>query len=141
MCTFARMVQRAKDLWQLRNVTINLDGSPQTYNRVKDYVYRGVNAFERVLQNIGLLTAAAIQVLIRLNVDKHNIGEMAELVEQLHQRFGSNEHLCVYSHDLFGEHAPEDNAKLFAQLMQLKQQIVACGYGGQRNLKLQRDIL
>ena len=124
----ADMVQRAKNLWQLQKVQITLDGTAQTYNRVKAYVYHGVNAFERVLENIGLLTAAGIDVHIRLNVDKHNIGEMAELVELLHQRFGANEHLSVYSHELFGERTPEDNALLFAQQMQLAHQIARCGY-------------
>jgi len=136
----ADMVERAKDLWQLQHVEITLDGMAQTYNRVKDYVYRGVNAFERVLTNMGLLTAAGIHVDVRLNVDKHNMGEMAELVELLHQRFGTNEHLLVFSHELYGERAPEDNAELFAQRMQLKQQIAACGYKGQRLLGLQRVI-
>ena len=134
----AELVQRAKDLWQLQWVQITLDGTAQMYNRVKDYVYRDVNAFERVLQNIGLLTAASIRVTIRLNVDKHNIAEMAELVEQLHQRFGSNKHLSVYSVPLYGERAPEDNATLFALRMQIEEQIAACGY----NIKprLQKDI-
>ena len=134
----ADRVHRAKDLWQLQSATITLDGTVHTYNRVKDYVYRGVNAFERVLTNIGLLTAAGIHVYIRLNVDKHNIGEMAALVELLHQRFGTNEHLTVFSQALLGERTPEDNATLFAQRMQLEQQIAACGYQGKR--KLQKDI-
>lgn len=133
----ADRIQRAKDLWLLQKVQITLDGTAQTYNSVKDYVYRGVNAFERVLQNIGQLTAAGIRVSIRLNVDKHNIGEMAELVELLHQRFGTNEYLSVYSHELFGERAPEDNAELFAQRMLLEQQIAKCGYGGRK--RLQKD--
>ena len=134
----ADLVQRAKELWQLQWVQITLDGMAQTYNRVKAYVYRGVNAFERVLENIGLLTATGIRVDIRLNVDKHNIGEMAELVELLHRRFGTNEHLSVYSHELYSERSPEDNAELFAQRMQLEQQIAACGYNKKR--RLQKDI-
>ena len=131
-------VQRARDLWQLQKVQITLDGTAQTYNRVKAYVYQGVNAFERVLQNIGMLTAAGIRVNIRLNVDKHNIGEMAELAELLHQHFGSNEHLSVYSHELFGERTPEDNATLFAQRMQLEQQIAK--HGILRIKELPKDI-
>jgi radical SAM protein with 4Fe4S-binding SPASM domain len=130
----ADMVQRAKDLWQLQYVQITLDGTEQTYNRVKAYVHQGVNAFERVLQNIGMLTAAGIHVSIRLNVDKHNIGEMATLVELLHQRFGTNEHLTVYSHVVYGERSPEDNAELFAQRMQLEQQIAQCGYKRKQGL-------
>ena len=113
----ADMVQRAKDLW---------------------HVYQGVNAFERVLENIGQLIAVGIRVLIRLNVDKHNIGEMAELAELLHQHFGSNEHLSVYSHELFGERTPEDNATLFAQRMQLEQQIAK--HGILRIKELPKDI-
>ena len=134
----ANKIQRAKDLWQLQKVQITLDGTAHIYNQVKDYVYRGVNAFERVLENIGLLTAAGIRVVIRLNVDKHNIDEMAELVELLHQRFGVNENLSVYSHELYGERSPEDNATLFAQRMLLEQQIAKCGYGGRK--RLQKDF-
>ena len=134
----ADMVQRAKNLWQLQKVQITLDGTAQTYNRVKAYVYQGVNAFERVLENIGQLIAVGIRVLIRLNVDKHNIGEMAELAELLHQHFGSNEHLSVYSHELFGERTQEDNATLFAQRMQLEQQIAK--HGILRIKELPKDI-
>jgi len=132
----AEMAQRAKDLWQLKRVQITLDGMEQTYNRVKDYVYRGVNAFERVMKNIGLLTTAGIHVSIRLNVDKHNIGEMAELVELLHQRFGADEHLTVTSSALFEE---EDNAELFARRMQLEQQIAVCGFA-RKLYDLPKDI-
>ena len=135
----ADKVQRAKDLWHLREVQITLDGTEHTYNRVKDYVYRGVNAFERVLTNIGLLTAAGIDVNIRLNVDNYNINEMAALVELLHQRFGTNEHLSIYSYHLFGERTPEEEAELFAQRMQLEQQIAACGYKNHKR-GLQKDI-
>ena len=135
----AEMVQRARDLWQLQHVMITIDGTEQTYNRVKAFVYRGVNAFERVLTNIDLLTAAGIRVPIRLNIDMYNIGEMAELVELLHRRFGTNAHLSVISFELYGcERSPEDSATLFAQRMQLEQQIAQCGYRSKR--KLLNDI-
>ena len=134
----ADMVRRAKDLWQLHHVVITLDGTEQTYNRVKAYVHRGVNAFERVLHNIDLLTAAGILVNIRLNIDMYNIGEMADLVELLHQRFGTNEHLSVHCIQLYGEHSPEDNAELFARRMQLEQQLMQYGFRGQWGVR--RDI-
>ena len=134
----ADMVHRAKELWQLKKVQITLDGTEQTYNQVKAYVYQNVNAFERVLRNIELLTAEEIKVSIRLNVDHHNIDEMAQLVTLLHQRFGANKHLSIYSHELFGERSPEDSALLYEQRMQLEQQIVKWGYGRKR--RLQKDI-
>jgi hypothetical protein len=119
----AETVQRAKELWQLKNVQITLDGREKTYNLVKRYIYDNVNAFERVLKNIELLTAAGIHVAIRLNVDKHNIEEMLLLLPLLHERFGDNKYLSVYSHELFGERSPEDNAALYEQRMQLEQLI------------------
>ena len=134
----ADIVRRAKDLWQLKHVQITLDGTEQTYNQVKAYVYKNVNAFERVLKNIGLLTAEGIRVSIRLNVDHHNIDEMAQLVTLLHERFGANNYLSVYSHELFGERSPEDSAMLYERRMQLGQQIVECGYGQKR--RLPKDI-
>lgn len=134
----AEMVQRAKDLWNLKNVQITLDGREKTYNLVKRYIYDNVNAFERVLKNIELLTAAGIHVAIRLNVDKHNIEEMLLLLPILHVRFGDNKQLSVYSHELFGERTPEDNAALYEQRMQLEQLIAEYGY--KRKRQLQKDI-
>lgn len=132
------MVHRAKTLWQLQNVQISLDGTEQTYNRVKDYIYQRVNAFERVLENIGQLTTADIQVRIRLNFDQYNIDDMAELVKLLHHHFGTNEHLSIYPHELFGERSPADDARISAERMMLKLQIAACGYN--RKQELQKDI-
>jgi len=109
----ADMVQRAKELWKLQWVQITLDGTAQTYNR-------------------------DIDVRIRLNVDKHNIGEMAELIELLHQRFGAEEHLSVSSSGLYGERAPEEKAELFAQLLQLEQQIARSRFNHIR--KLSKDV-
>ena len=134
----ADMVRRAKNLWQLKRVQITLDGTEQTYNHVKAFIYKNVNAFERIIRNIGLLTAEGINVVIRLNVDHHNIGEMAQLVTQLHQRFGVNKYFYIYSRELYGERSPEDSAMLYEQRMQLEQQIVECGYG--RKWILQKDI-
>lgn len=130
----ADLVKHAKELWQLKQVQITLDGTEQTYNRVKHYIYKNVNAYERVLRNIELLTAEGIKVVIRLNVDKHNIDEMAQLVSLLHQRFGTNKYLSIYSHELFGERTVADTVTLFHQRMQLEQQIADHGYGRKRTL-------
>ena len=134
----AEMVQRAKDLWNLKNVQITLDGTEQTYNRIKRYIYGEVNAFERVLGNIQLLTDEGIRVLIRLNVDKHNIAEMSELVSLLHKRFGVNKRLIIYSRELYCKRTPEDAAALYDQRMELEQLIDVLGYRGRQ--ELQKEI-
>ena len=97
-----------------------------------------MNAFERVLRNIQLLTDAGIRVQIRLNVDKHNIEEMSELVSLLHQRFGVNKRLIIYSRDLYCKRTLEDAEVLFDQRMMLEQQIEELGYRGKQ--ELQKEI-
>ena len=130
----AGMVRRAKDLWGLQEIQITLDGTERTYNRIKRYIHGDANAFERVLGNIGMLADAGIHVRVRLNVDKHNIEEMDELVSLLHRRFGANGFLTVYSHELFGERSAEDSAALYRQRMALEQHIADCGYQTRRKL-------
>ena len=134
----ADMVHRAKNLWQLKRVQITLDGTEQTYNQVKAYVYKNVNAFERVLRNIELLMAEEIEVSIRLNVDQHNIDDMAQLIVLLHERFGANKYLSVYSRELYGKRSPEGSALLYKQRILLELQIVVCGYSRKR--RLQKNI-
>lgn len=131
-------IQRAKSQWNLQQVQITLDGTEQTYNQVKHYIYNGINAFERVLHNIELLTASSIRVVIRLNVDKHNIQEMSQLISLLHQRFGVNNYLSVYSHELFGKRDPKERAELYDLRMEIEQQIEDCGYRYKH--KLQKNI-
>ena len=102
----ADTVKEAHDQWNLKQVQITIDGTEQTYNRVKAYIYRGVNAYERVMENIGHLLAADIHVSIRMNIDMHNADDLERLAEELNERFKGNKHLHAYLHLLF-----EDNAK------------------------------
>ena len=102
----AETVKEARDEWNLKNVQITIDGTEQTYNRVKAYIYKGVNAYERVMENIGHLLAADITVSIRMNIDMHNADDLERVAEELHERFKDQKHLGAYLHLLF-----EDNNK------------------------------
>ncbi len=102
----AETVSEARDLWNLKEVQITIDGTEQTYNRVKAYIYHGVNAYEQVMANIGHLLAADISVSIRMNIDMHNADDLERLAAELHQRFEGQQRLSAYLHLLF-----EDKAK------------------------------
>lgn len=123
------VIQRAKQLWKLKKVQITLDGTEEIYNRSKRYIYKDGNAYQQVLDNIGKLTAAEIKVIIRLNVDKHNIDNMFTLVRELHERFGENSFLTIYSHVLFDyiegntKRTQEERNVIYKQRMELEQLI------------------
>lgn len=94
-------VKEAVGTWRLKSVQITLDGTETIYNRSKAYIYKGINAYQRVIANIHRLLVAGICVLIRLNIDVHNADNLMELADELHREFGNNDKLTVYLHMLF----------------------------------------
>lgn len=99
-------IKRAKDLWNLKNVQITLDGTEKVYNKCKAYIYKDDNAFVKVLNNIEKLLEAEIYVNVRMNVDDHNIKDIYILIDLLEKKFGEYKKFSAYAHLLF-----EDSTK------------------------------
>ena len=97
------VIKRATESWNLQRVQITLDGTEKVYNKIKAYIYKNVNPYQTVMDNIEKLLDAQIYVSIRLNMDLSNAEDLVELVEELAQRFGGRKNLSVYAHHLFKE--------------------------------------
>ena len=95
------LVEKAKNLWNLKSIQITLDGTKQVYEAVKAYVTDVTDPFERVLQNIKSLLGAEIQVRVRLNLGMHNYKNMQKLVDFLCKEFNGERNLYVYIRTLF----------------------------------------
>jgi len=139
------MICEAKDLWHLKKVQITLDGTEQTYNRSKAYIYKNVNAYQRVIQNIHRLQDADIRVSIRLNIDMHNADNLAELAEELHKEFNNPKGISVYMHALFeeakGSKAMRDDEKrrfVFEQINDIETRLK--DYGFAKASRLNRKV-
>ncbi len=100
------LVQKAVDLWNLKRVQISLDGTEKVYNKIKAYIYRDTNPYEIVLNNIGRLLEADIQVSIRLNMDLYNAEDLLTLSQELAERFSGRKGFSVYAHHLFDASKP-----------------------------------
>ena len=96
-------INEARNLWRLDLVQITLDGTEEIYNRIKAYIYKDVNAYLRVIENIHRLQDAGIHVSIRLNIDMYNAENLSELVDHLHREFIDPKGLSVYLHPLYEE--------------------------------------
>ncbi len=94
-------IKEAKEKWCLNTVQITLDGTEKIYNRSKAYIYKGVNAYQRVIENIHRLQEAKIAIRIRLNIDMHNVDDLLQLTEVLHQEFINTKGITIYLHTLF----------------------------------------
>lgn len=97
----AETVQQAREQWNLQNIQITIDGTEQVYNRVKAYIYKDVNAYQRVMRNISHLIEAGIDVSVRMNMDMHNADDLELLAEALHRQFAPTPHLHAYLYLLF----------------------------------------
>ncbi|MBR3740552.1 MAG: radical SAM protein [Clostridia bacterium] len=95
------IVERSRELWKLQRVQITLDGTEDTYNRVKAYADVQDNPYQRVLRNIDLLSGKGIHVKIRLNADVYNQDEIRKLIEELGERYSGQSHVTVYLNTLF----------------------------------------
>lgn len=94
-------IHEAKELWNLKKIQITLDGTEAVYNRCKAYIYKDVNAYRRVINNIHFLLDAGILVRIRLNIDLHNADNLLILADELGKEFGGKKGISVYLHPLF----------------------------------------
>ena len=95
-------VEKAVQLWNLKRLQITLDGTESAYNRIKAYIYKEGNPYQRVLKNIGLLLDASIFVDVRLNLGK-NLEDLLQLSQELGQRFAGKKNLAVYAQHLFSK--------------------------------------
>lgn len=90
------VADKAKELWNLKNIQITLDGTEEIYNKTKAFVNPISNPFYQVLDNIGYLADREIIVTIRLNLDKHNYQDLEDLIKLLGERFGNSKYVCAY---------------------------------------------
>lgn len=90
------LIQRARDIWNLKQVQLTLDGTEEVYNQRKAYVNPQGSPYRRVLRNIGLLLDAGIPVNIRLNMDNDNVENLYALVDELAERFQGRSGLDIY---------------------------------------------
>ncbi len=96
--------KKAAAVWKIAKIQITLDGMEEEYARRKCYPKTMKDPFQTVIRNIHLLLAAGIHVMIRLNVDEDNPGEILRAVDFLKNEFTDEEKqtLRAYAHSIFG---------------------------------------
>lgn len=136
-----KIIEKAKNKWNLRFAQITLDGMQDSYNRIKNYVTKDENPFARVISNIKLLLDADIAVSIRLNVSEENLSEMYELVDYLHSLYGQFDKLGIYCRLLF-ENAGHEKFEYGEKLPELSKKFLnLCKYVEDKGLKFDKNGL
>lgn len=130
------IVKKAVSLWNLKNVRITLDGTEIQYNKIK--AYKGIegNPFQIVISNIDKLIRSGVSVTIRLNIEKHNLEDMKNLLSILYEKFPPSSGLIDFMVSLLNntEHSSkleseEDERRyILEQVILLKEKIFDHGY-------------
>ena len=145
-CLFDReTIAQAVSLWNLTSVQVTLDGTRETYNRVKAFIYKDSDPYSHVLNHIEALSDAGIRVVIRLNLGLYNAEEMSALVSELAERFYGRTNLKMYTRLLFetAGNAPLNydvgkRTALYQKQQAIERQIFK--YGFQPDIPLKRSI-
>lgn len=113
------MADKAKNSWNLKLVQITLDGTEEVYNRCKAFIYRDGSAYQIVTKNIERLLDRGISVVVRMNMDFHNIDDLLNLSDELAVRFGGRSGFLVYTCLIIDEKTAWDNRYTMEQWQQL----------------------
>jgi len=132
--------KEAVEKWHLKQVQITLDGTEETYNSCKAFIYPKSDGspFRRVVDNIMSTARSGIKVSIRMNVDSHNFENLLDLSEMLAGKICSDkvlqENISAYCHPLFEINAHPNYAdrsrKVAEYDIALTRKIIDLGIGG-----------
>ena len=90
------VVELAVYKWNVRIIQITIDDLFDEYNRIKDYTYQNVNAFEIVMDNIQRCLNKKINIRIRINFNPLECDKAIKTVDYLKKRFAGDPNFFVY---------------------------------------------
>lgn len=140
-------VRKCVELWNLRRVQISMDGTEAVYNKSKRYIYKEGNPFQIVMDNIQRLLTHGVRVIVRVNMDLHNIEDLHVFTEELAQRFSGYPKFLMYAHLIIDEkkswdehHSLEEWTALYEAKAKLEQKMLDLGIYAGRSPRLSKVL-
>ena len=97
-------IEKCKYLWNVKNIQVTFDGLYETYNSIKNYTNKTVNAFETVISNIkNCLLKTDIYIDIRINISIDNLHQLERIVKYFYDNFNEwlTSRINIYYSHLF----------------------------------------
>ncbi len=79
--------------WKLDNAQISLDGPREVHDERRPYL-SGEGTYDKILSNVDEALKEGIHVVVRINVDKHNIAFVEDLFKEMRDR-GLNKYMAL----------------------------------------------
>lgn len=106
--------------WNIKDIQITLDGTSKVYSKLKNYINSNDYIFDKIIENIKLLSKNGIFVHIRMNISKENLNDIIELTSFLDKEFTNNDKVTFYPAFLTGigeEFSEEEKVEICYSLL------------------------
>lgn len=116
--------------YRISNVQITLDGRGREHIKRKAFLDKSVT-YERILQNISLLTKNDVQVMVRINIDRNNLKECLGVFEDLSTLDAKMENLWAYAAPLYSDKNDSDclsKDELCSAFEKIYIKMIDCGF-------------
>lgn len=100
------VIEKMKNVWNVNNVQITLDGSFEEYSQRKAYIDENKTVYYNVLKSIGKMADHGIGVQIRMNIDKNNRDSILYAVEDILSLYKEKNKVNCYPAFLTGSAEP-----------------------------------
>ena len=101
------MMEKIVSRINLKHLQITIDAIGEDYNKIKNFVYEGVDAFSIVMNNLTeILNYADISVGIRVNFHPEKIDRAIAIIDYLNGKFGEHENVSIYTAPINGIDVP-----------------------------------
>ena len=126
-------IEKYVNLWHIKSAQITLDGTEETYNKIKNYKnVKGKNPYRIVIDNIKMLAFELnVSISIRINISFDNVENIKELIKEIYQEFGIHPNINPYAYPVFDTDNPrtdEENDILFGKLKDIQDIMRQYGY-------------
>lgn len=123
----AETVRKMKDLWNVRDIQISMDGAEQDYCARKNYTFGG-SCYRRVMNSVSAMSEAGIRVVIRCNVDADNWPGIPQFLDDLKGEVGHKDNVAVYFSPLNAIRASVDDVTMWSRIVAARPMVEAAGF-------------
>ncbi len=123
----SEIIEKMKSLWNLRSLSISMDGPEGDYRRRKNYALYH-DEYHKVIEAVDMLVSAGIRVTIRSNVDLGNLSGIPILLEDLKRGIRNRDGVCLYLAVLNDERLGDNDLKAWEKVISMDSLIEAAGF-------------
>lgn len=101
--------------WNVSYIQITLDGDKYDYDRVKNYFNPKKFNFDKIIENIKLLSKNNIHVSVRMNYDTNNYDSLNNLIDYLYKELAGFKNIFYYVYPIWSSLNDKDDSRFISQ--------------------------